>query len=99
MIAVVHRRTGVILIRPGKHLLPTTGIPRLIEILAVGISITKILLVMGIGGIVPDAQMGSGDGLTCRSTHHDIAHTLFGRLVLSDGIEIGDIIQMTDHIR
>ena len=99
VVTISQGRTGIILIRPGKHLLPATRFPGFKHILALGISHTLRLLEIGIGEIVLDAQMGASDGLTCCGTHHDIAHTLFGGLVLGDGIEIGDIIQMTDHIR
>ena len=96
---VTHLRTGFVRVCPGVDLLSATLFLRLVDIFAICVGYGIRFHVMGIVHIIPDSQMGSGDGLSSGGIDHHIAHTLLAGLILGDGIDIGDMIQVTDGLR
>ena len=75
-------RTGLIIIRIGKHLTLVSGIVGLQEIFTLGISDRVDNLILAIMFLC-DAQMSASDGLTGRGMYHHITEGLW--LGLHDG--------------
>ena len=78
-------------IGPGFQSMQGTFVFEDILTLRVGLDL-KILIIL-IGMIHPDTQMGTSDGLSRRGTDHHVAHALIPRLWLSDGKHIRHVQQ------
>ena len=61
--------------------------------LRVGLDLEILIILIGV--ILSDAQMGTCDGLSCRGTDHHVAHALIARLWLGDGKHVRHVQQTT----
>ena len=88
-------RTGLVAVGIGEHL-ATVVLLTLIEVLALGIGGDLSGFVFPVGCVLPDAQVGIGDGLACGGTDHHVARPAIG-LWLCHRVDIGDEVELAYH--